>query len=209
MRMRDPIKLKSCKWCGDDFTPRSTTQVVCKVKCAVSLEAHKKKAKEERQRTKDLEFQEMRERVWTNDKPKQLGLTQKSFNSLILLLDARHLCISCDLAKPDDAYHCGHFLTVGSHPELRFDPRNAFKQCASCNLGSSRPGSDQSVTVRRQYEKGILERKGAAHLNWLLSYHPPKQYTGPDLIDLRGEFNKEKSLIKAGNPPSRDWRALP
>ncbi len=65
---------------------------------------------------------------------------QKAFNAYIRARDAGLPCISCGETNPPDLHggqwDCGHFKTVGAYPELRFEERNAHKQCKSCNAGS-------------------------------------------------------------------------
>jgi hypothetical protein len=57
---------------------------------------------------------------------------QKVFNEYIRLRDAKEPCISC--AKPLPVkYDAGHFYSVGSYPNLRFNEDNVHAQCVECN----------------------------------------------------------------------------
>lgn len=64
------------------------------------------------------------------------GPAQLEFNRFIRLRDYFEPCISCG---KDDVleWHAGHFLSVGSHPELRFNEDNVHKQCSQCNTHKS------------------------------------------------------------------------
>lgn len=115
------IKDKKCKECGESFTPFKTTQVVCGPKCAAKL-AETKVWKEK----KKVMIENTRTRTeW-------LSLLQIVFNKYIRLRDEGKPCISCDrplVAKFD----AGHFLAVGSYPNLRFNEDNVHGQCVHCN----------------------------------------------------------------------------
>jgi hypothetical protein len=67
---------------------------------------------------------------------------QQAFNAYIRARDADLPCISCGETNPPDLHggqwDCGHFKTVGANPELRFEERNAHKQCKSCNAGAGK-----------------------------------------------------------------------
>jgi len=77
-----------------------------------------------------LKIQEMRERIKTRQE--HLKELQVVFNSYIRERDKGTLCISCE--RPLKAkYDAGHFYSVGSYPNLRFDERNVHGQCVECN----------------------------------------------------------------------------
>lgn len=115
------IKSKKCKECGNSFTPFKSTQIVCSHQCAVKL-AEQKVWKEK----KKVMIENTRTRTeW-------LGILQVIFNKYIRLRDAKQPCISCD--RPLGAkYDAGHFFSVGSYPNLRFDESNVHGQCVYCN----------------------------------------------------------------------------
>ena len=115
------IKTKKCKECGGNFTPFKTTQVVCGAKCAAKL-AEAKVWKER----KKVMIENTRTRTeW-------LSILQVVFNKYIRLRDANKPCISCD--RPLGAkFDAGHFLAVGSYPNLRFNEDNVHGQCVHCN----------------------------------------------------------------------------
>lgn len=115
------VKSKKCKECGGNFTPFKTTQVVCGTRCATKL-AESKLWKEK----KKVMIENTRTRTeW-------LGILQVLFNKYIRLRDEGKPCISCD--RPlIGKFDAGHYLSVGSYPNLRFDEDNVHGQCVYCN----------------------------------------------------------------------------
>jgi len=110
---------------------------------------------------------------------------QPIFNKYIRIRDKDECCISCgrnnaevettDGWKPGGAWDCGHYLSTGAHDELRFEPKNAYKQCKSCNGGSGQYAK-KSETVTRQYRINLIERKGIDLVDWLEGPHSlPKE----------------------------------
>jgi hypothetical protein len=89
-------------------------------------------------------------------------------------------CISCG-EHSSGVYHAGHYRSVGSNPELRFDPTNIFKQCAACNL--HRHGN------LIEYRKRLLAKIGAQSLELLEGPHPMTNYSVPQLNEIKARFS--------------------
>lgn len=68
----------------------------------------------------------IRDRAW------HIKTAQRWFNRWVRERDRDMPCISCGTTK-DVQYHAGHYRSVASAPQLRFDPHNCHKQCAQCN----------------------------------------------------------------------------
>lgn len=148
-----------------------------------------------------------RERL-RSDFQHQLELTRVAFNRFISLLDQGKPCISCGRAVCGTEFHAGHFKPVSSHPELRFDPRNVYRQGSGCNLGE-KYSSKKRREVLEGYEANLRFLFGIAFVDWLNGPHQPAQYTCQDLADIRARCNAEIRYIKKHGKPSRDWRQLP
>lgn len=120
------MKAKKCKVCKDSFKPTfSTLQVTCtKVSCILQ------NAKATNAKLNRLKIREMREKLKTRqDYLKEL---QTVFNSYIRERDKMYTCISC--MKPlRGKYDAGHYFSVGSYPNLRFNESNVHGQCVECN----------------------------------------------------------------------------
>ncbi len=105
-----------------------------------------------------------------------LSDAQKWFNRYIRIRDKELDCISCsktqqqvmkeDGWKVGGAWDCGHYLTRGARPELRFNEDNAHKQCKSCNGGSGR-FSSKSATVGKRYRKKLIKKIGLERVEYL------------------------------------------
>jgi len=163
------------------------------------------RAKQDRQRaTKEAKARRYRE-VTTSlkkahratDKKWQTKTTQRVFNRWVVLsqlalfksLGIKPYCISCFTEKETIQYCAGHYKTVGSHPELRFNPRNVRYQCnRRCNLELSGNITGQQGTLG--YKAGIVLMYGQAELDYLDGPHEMTKYTCQDLIEIRAKYAK-------------------
>lgn len=174
---------KTCSVCKAEFTPVRSLQKVCGPVCAL---AHAK-AKESRQR-KAIEKVERREIKVRKQRLKSragyLREMQAIFNQWIRLRDAVEPCISCG-RHHDGQYHAGHYRTVASAPELRFEPLNVWKQCAPCN-------NHKSGDIVN-YRANLVRKLGAEKVEWLEGHHEPKRYTIEDLQAMKAHY---RALIR-------------
>ena len=202
---------RRCKACKEYAIPRGTDPRVkwCSDPCKdkVIAAALEKARETQRKQARRAQNQEKRARK-LNDLPHQKTLTRLAFNKMIRLLDAGQLCISCGKEVCGSRFEAGHFKSVGSHPELRYDPRNCYLQGSGCNQAtSSRRRSN--LTVSKEYEQRLRDKMGDELVDWLNGPHEPKHYTCDDLRELRAVFNEEVRRLERGEGPSRDWRKLP
>ena len=116
---------------------------------------------------------------------------QAEFNKFIRLRDASEPCISCGEVNPPmlhgGQWDCGHYLSVGSHPELRFEELNAYKQCKSCNGGAGRYAG-KNRTVSQQYRENLIQKIGVSLVEWLEGPHDAKHYTIDDLKEITAKY---------------------
>jgi len=118
------------------------------------------------------------------DKKFYVKKLQVIFNRFIRLRDKADPCISC--GKQRDDYHAGHYLSVGSHNELRFCEDNVHKQCAYCNFFLS--GN------LLNYRKGLINKIGLSKVDFLESKHEQNKYSIDDLKRLMIHYT---NLIKS------------
>lgn len=168
-----------------------------------SPQVRKKQAKSE----KAANWKKKRDYLSTN-KPHQEKLTQEQFNKMIRALDRGCPCISCGREKCGGIWDAGHFKSVGSHPELRFDPRNCFRQGSGCNRATERR-SRNAQTVSKEYEERLGAKYGSELVDWLNGPHDPAHFHCEELKHMRGMFAAEARHLEAGGKPTRDWRKLP
>ena len=201
-----------CRGCKDYFRPKDDDPdkiTYCSPEClqtiiSKSLAWSRGKATKQRERDHNREKREnmaARRRLNEDSLPHQKYLTQKAFNRLIVLLDQdKNYCASCGRSKCGSYWDCGHVKSIGSHPELRFDFLNAYKQGSACNRQQRL--SSRGLVVSKQYE----ERLPVKTVEYLNGHHQAKHYTREGLKEMRAEFTKEIRLIESGEPPSRNWR---
>ena len=199
---KDKIKLKKCKECGDLFSPPNSIRKVCfKYECQVAFAtAHAKKVAAVREKRERQALREAKERIkrrseWLED-------AQRWFNKFVRLRDAEDPCISCK--RTDDRvewvvggkWDCGHFLSRGSHPELRFEELNAHKQCKKCNGGAGK-FARKNRTVSQEYRANLINKIGLEKVEWLEGPHEARHYTIDELKQLIAHYKmKCKELEK-------------
>lgn len=193
------IKLKKCKICNQEFKQYSSSTLVCSVQCAITL------GKEKNLKKYKAETRRLKRGLNLRDKRHQLRLAQPAFNSYIRERDKDENCISCgrsnnQVAISEDwnaggVWDCGHFLTIGGFPELRFEETNAHKQCKVCNSGSHHHAKKKR-TVSESYRLGLIERIGLDKVLWLEGLHEPKHYSVDDIVKIKKEYRKKTRQLQ-------------
>lgn len=122
---------------------------------------------------------ENREKVKT--KGVHLREAQASFNAYIRERDAEEPCISCGRFHTGK-YDAGHYRSVGSSPELRFDEDNCHRQCVPCNQHKS--GNLIS------YRINLVKRIGQERVDKLEGPHEPKRYTIEQIKEIKVHYRK-------------------
>ena len=141
--------MKSCKKCGEIFTPYRTTDKHCYV-CSKTEQALKNLAKIKKDKVKKAK----EDLLTTSD---YLKLAQQVFNKWVRLRDQDQGCISC--GNPlGSKYDAGHFWSAGGHSNVRFNENNVHAQCVSCN--QHKHGN------LLEYRKGLIAKIG--HHNYTL-----------------------------------------
>lgn len=167
------MRKKKCKSCEVVFQPERQLQQTCSVQCAIDLVNKKKKQK------LDKEYREKKAKLKT--RREWLKEAQQAFNSWIRYRDKDEPCISCQRHHKGQ-YHAGHYRSVGSCPELRFEELNNHKQCSMCN-------SHLSGNLI-EYRKNLLVKIGKDKLEWLEGNHPSKHYSIEEIKDIRDRYRK-------------------
>jgi hypothetical protein len=160
------IKPKKCIICPEFFSPRTSLQRVCGVKCAI---AHAKILADKKNRSNALKTKrETRKKINDNKSiPQLIKEAQVAFNAFIRFRDRNKLCICCD--KPygtneiGGKFDCGHFRSRGSAGHLRFNEDNAFGQRKYCNTYGAlnfRAGVIKRIGLERTL---AIENNNATH----------------------------------------------
>jgi len=98
--------------------------------------------------------------------------------------------------KVGGSWDCGHFLTVGAFPELRFEPLNAHKQCKSCNGGSGKY-TRKNKTVGTDYRERLVQKIGLTKVEWLEGPHEPAKYSIGDIKEIIKEYKAKLKELKS------------
>lgn len=156
----------------------------CSVECAAII------GRKTADKSKAAKQKADRERVKT--RRELMTEAQRAFNAYVRARDAGKPCISC--GRPDDGLHqrhAGHFLSVGSHLELRFEESNCHAQCSQCNnhLSGNLLG----------YRPALIERIGADKVAWLEGEHQPAKFERGDLVAMKVHYRKLTRELQRAN----------
>ena len=176
----DNFKLKKCIECKVKFKQYKSTVKVCSWQCAMA------NAKKTRIKNDKKELKILRDSLKTNsDHRKELQIL---VNKFIRLRDKDKNCISC-LKPLKSKYDAGHYRSVGSSPELRFEELNIHAQCVHCN---------QYLHGNLiNYRVNLIKRIGLKKVKWLEKKHDSKNYSIPELKEMKLKYkNKIKILSK-------------
>ena len=180
---------KRCPSCRVMFTPARNSQAVCgEIECAI---AHGQSEKGRAIAGKALaevgrrEIKVRKERL--KSRADHLREAQQAFNEWVRLRDADLPCVSCG-RHHDGQYHAGHWRSVGANPELRFEPLNAWKQCAPCNTHLS------GNLVN--YRISLLQLIGAEAVAWLEGPHPARKYTVEEIKAIKADYRAKTRELK-------------
>jgi len=176
------IRLKQCKGCKGKFTPYTTTQVACCPVCALFVAEQARNKREER------EQREAKQSLKTLGDRK--GELQIVFNRWIRTVrDKDDPCISCGRYDFEITHNprggkwdCGHFHTVGSRDDLRFNEDNAHKQCKYCN--------DRLKANHGPYRIALIDKIGIEAVEKLDGPHELIKWDKEELILIKKDYQK-------------------
>lgn len=191
------LKPRKCRVCPETFWPRNSLHVVCSLRCA-SQNLKNENEKKFNQETKRRKAALKTHGQWTKE-------VQIEFNRFIRLRDSELPCISCGDSpaivhaeqswKVGGAWDCGHFLSVGAFPELRFNEINAHRQCKACNSGSHNH-IKKGRSVAADYRANLIHKIGLPLVEWLESPHKPMKATIEELKFLKKYYKEQTKLIQ-------------
>ncbi len=182
-------KNKKCRICKGEFTPQSTTQITCSYQCAlVKVEKDREQLKKKQEKAWRKEKRERKEKL--KSKSDYLREAQTAFNAFIRERDKNENCISC--GRPPKKRNAGHYKSVGSHPELRFDEDNCHLQCEHCNTYKS--GNQV------EYRANLIMRIGIDRVEALESSREMPHWSIEDIKAIKAKYKaKLKELRDATN----------
>lgn len=134
----------------------------------------------------------LRDRKW------YIKEAQKWFNKFIRLRDFGGRCISCqnplraDNRLKGHLYDAGHYRSIGSCRELRFNEDNCHAQCVKCN----RELSGNIV----MYRLNLINKIGVERLNKIESYTAAIKWGIDDLKDIIRTYKAKCKEIESNEP---------
>nr|WP_232367586.1 recombination protein NinG [Alteromonas pelagimontana] len=152
----------------------------CNVECFAEFAASNiTKLAEQGRKVERARVQKKKQALKT--KSEHLKECQVAFNRFIRLRDEGEPCISCGRYHQGQ-YHAGHYRSVGSAPELRFEELNCHLQCTPCN-------NHLSGNLIK-YRVNLIKKLGIEKVEWLEGNHPPKHYQVSEIIELKAHYRK-------------------
>lgn len=153
-----------CKKCKKEFEPLYRNGILMSKYCIACLIAKKNNidkhewSKEKKDRLDKLKTHS----DWLNE-------LQKVFNTYIRTRDKNKPCISCGQVLIGK-YDAGHYFTVGSYPNLRFNEDNVHGQCVACNQHKHGNVAEYAIRLpdrigQERYNKLLEERNNSLHLS--------------------------------------------
>jgi len=183
--------MRGCKNEAKFSTPnlKAWCSTECMMKYAVSVVKKEKQIKKLEVK-RDLKN---RKAALDDTVPNWTKKAQKAFNAYIRARDESQPCISCGKVNPPymgvgGQWDCGHYRSVGSCPELRFEELNAHRQCKHCN-------SFLSGNVV-EYRINLINRIGIDKLEWIEGNHELNRYRVPELKEIEKKFKKKLKELK-------------
>lgn len=164
-----------CKQCKDKFDAKYFNQKYCmdKDEC---IKAHSDMAK-------DSEWKKRQSKLKTDlmTRSDYLKLAQAAFNKYIRTRDKDRKCISC--GTYNGKKNAGHYMSVGSTPEMRFNEDNVHLQCEYCNTHLS--GN------LINYRISLVERIGVECVEFLeRKDHAPSKLSVEEIKEITIKYKK-------------------
>lgn len=184
-------KKEGCEVQYERWTSNIQRQAVClNPKCLISKAERNREKTEAKKRSKSK--RELREYNIANRTIKGwcLDARRDGFNPYIRERDKDDGCIVCG-SKTKPMYHAGHFMSVGSRPELQFHPDNCHKQCSGCNCSIA--------SVAQKYRANLVDKIGLKKVEYLENYHAVTNWTVGEIKEIKKHFIElTKELLKVG-----------
>jgi len=177
-------KTRKCKYCKSKNEKFIVIGIYafCSYDCATKYAMDKLKANKDKEAKK--KHSERKKEFKLNDRSLRLKEAQKAFNSFIRDRDSGDSCISCG-RNTGCKMNAGHYKSVGSSPELRFNELNCHLQCEHCN-------SYKSGNIEL-YRPNLIKKIGLDKVEFIEGPHKAKKYTCQELKEIELKYKKKLS----------------
>lgn len=169
--------MRKCKNCKAQFEPRFTSlEKYCWLPDCKTIEAMEKLEQLKRMDKRNWKQRQSEMKKANKTSSDYRNDLQKIFNKWVRLRDKHDGCISC--GKPFNAkYDAGHYFSVGSYPNLRYNPLNTNGQCVRCNR--------EKHGNLTEYRARLIRKIGQDEFDKLeASRHHPLHITTTEIIEL-------------------------
>jgi hypothetical protein len=188
----DCLKKHNCKVCKVKYVKTKPLQSVCGFECSLVLSKTKtKKEKSIKLIINDDKKTTKQKLDALKTKPELVKELQAVFNAYIRQRDYGNNCISCQkpilwgLGSTGGVCDAGHYLSIGSRPNLRFNEDNVNAQCKHCN--------NFLAGNVLEYRKGLISKIGLQKVEALECDQSVNKYSREDLKNM---ISKYKLKIK-------------
>ena len=178
--------------CREWFHPKFSNVWWCSPECGTKL-ALAKRSREREKEEKAADKKRRREEQQQKDKLKvrRLALKPRSYwikqaqqavNAYIRERDRDLPCVSCGTMSAAQ-WDAGHYRTTAAAPQLRFDPRQIWKQCSVCNQHKS----GNLVPYRAE----LIRRIGIEQVEDIESNHNRHRWTIDECKSIKAEYQQK------------------
>lgn len=183
--------MTKCKVCRAEFQRRSMTHKICgNVDCAITW-GEKEREKRLEKIAKAERAKARKEKEDKKDRNDHLKDVEKLANAVARIRDlkAGYGCISCGATSSWPRWQGGHYLSVGAHPQLRFNLDNIHLQCLQCNMHKS---GNQG-----EYRGALIAKIGVERVEALECDQSFPKWTIPELIEMKKKFQHMKKEFES------------
>lgn len=193
-------KHRSCKICKKRFKPATLYDWWCNEEhkeeliTKLATEARQKRIQQQERQRKETTQQERRSLKIRKLAVKPLSYfakqAQQAVNAYIRERDKHLPCVSCGTLSAAQ-WDAGHYRTTAAAPQLRFDPRQIWKQCSVCNQHKS----GNLVPYRAE----LIRRIGLAEVEIIEGNHERHRWTIEECKAIKAEYQQKlKDLRQLG-----------
>ena len=191
---------RNCKICKTRFKPSTLYEWWCSEEHKEELitklanEARQKRIQQQERQRKETTQQERRSLKVRKLAVKPLSYfikqAQQAVNAYIRERDKHLPCVSCGTLSAAQ-WDAGHYRTTAAAPQLRFDPRQIWKQCSVCNQHKS----GNLVPYRAE----LIRRIGLAEVESIEGNHDRHRWTIEECKAIKAEYQQKlKDLRQLG-----------
>lgn len=182
---------RNCKICKTRFKPATLYDWWCSEEhkeeliTKLATEARQKRIQQQERQRKETTQQERRSLKIRKLAVKPLSYfakqAQQAVNAYIRERDKHLPCVSCGTLSAAQ-WDAGHYRTTAAAPQLRFDPRQIWKQCSVCNQHKS----GNLVPYRAE----LIRRIGLAEVESIESNHDRHRWTVEECKAIKAEYQQ-------------------